>query len=168
MSTSKFQVAGQRAKGIETSRSKHVERAGPDQDHSRAVPDLSEAQVDALMKSARAMGRHGHRDATMILLMHRQALAVSELCALRWRNVDLKGGWIVSRKPDGGSQPARWLSGAEISALGKLEAVATTPFVFDTGRGGALAGGLVLRMLDRAGQIFDFSVHPAISSPAHD
>jgi type 1 fimbriae regulatory protein FimE len=36
------------------------------------------------MKSAERLGRHGHRDATMLLLAYRHGLRVSELCSLRW------------------------------------------------------------------------------------
>ena len=45
---------------------------------------LSPAEVEKLMEAAQGVGRHGHRDATMILIAYRHALRVSELTALRW------------------------------------------------------------------------------------
>ena len=42
---------------------------------------LTEAEVDRLMDAAASQGRHGHRDATMILLAFRHGLCVSELIA---------------------------------------------------------------------------------------
>ena len=42
--------------------------------------------------------RYGHRDATMILLSYRHGLRASELCSLRWEQVDLAHGRLhVSR-----------------------------------------------------------------------
>jgi type 1 fimbriae regulatory protein FimB/type 1 fimbriae regulatory protein FimE len=50
---------------------------------------LTPKEVEELMKVARTYGRYGHRDATMILLAYRHGLRVSELCSLRWNQVDL-------------------------------------------------------------------------------
>jgi type 1 fimbriae regulatory protein FimB/type 1 fimbriae regulatory protein FimE len=49
---------------------------------------LTPEEVDKLMSAARARGRYGHRDATMILLAYRHGLRVSELVALRWDQID--------------------------------------------------------------------------------
>ena len=38
--------------------------------------------------SAARQNRYGHRDATMILIAYRRGLRVSELCALRWDQID--------------------------------------------------------------------------------
>jgi integrase len=51
----------------------------------------SEHEVERLMKAA-ANNRHGHRDATMILMAFRHGLRASELCSLRWEQVDLVHG----------------------------------------------------------------------------
>ncbi len=40
-------------------------------------------EVEAMMKAAKRVGRHGHRDSTLILLAYRHGLRVSELVALR-------------------------------------------------------------------------------------
>ena len=42
---------------------------------------LTESEIDALMSAARKTGRHGHRDATLILIGYRHGLRVSELVA---------------------------------------------------------------------------------------
>jgi len=49
---------------------------------------LSENEIERLRKSARKKGRHSHRDDTLILIMFRHGLRVSELIALRWDQVD--------------------------------------------------------------------------------
>src|SRR6266478_1719612 len=53
---------------------------------------LTETEVESLIDAAASQGRHGHRDATMILLAYRHGLRVSELIALRWDMVDLDTG----------------------------------------------------------------------------
>ena len=63
---------------------------------------LTEAEVGKLMKAARNTGRHGHRDATLILIAYRHALRVAELVALRWEQIDLSQGLLhVVRRKNG-------------------------------------------------------------------
>ena len=48
-------------------------------------------EVERMMKAA-GDNRYGHRDATMVLLAFRHGFRASELCALRWDQVDLVHG----------------------------------------------------------------------------
>ena len=65
---------------------------------SRPREYLTPDEVERLMNAAGSLGRHGHRDRTLILLAFRHGLRVSELVALRWDMVDLKKGLLhVSR-----------------------------------------------------------------------
>ncbi len=50
---------------------------------------LTPAEVAQLLRAARHVGRHGHRDTTLILLMYRHGLRVSEVNSLRWESIDL-------------------------------------------------------------------------------
>jgi len=52
----------------------------------RGREHLTPHEVDALMEAARGVGRHGHRDATLIMMAYRHGLRVSETgrSALRW------------------------------------------------------------------------------------
>jgi len=58
----------------------------------RAREHLFPHEVEAMVKAARIVGRHGLRDAIIILLAYRHGLRVSELVALRWEQVDLNSG----------------------------------------------------------------------------
>ena len=49
----------------------------------RAREYLTPAEVEKLAKAARD-GRHGHRDATMILIAFRHGLRAIEICDLEW------------------------------------------------------------------------------------
>ena len=62
------------------------------------IPD----EIERLMDAAGSVGRHRHRDRTLILIAYRHGLRVSELVSLRWDMVDLKQGLIhVSRLKNG-------------------------------------------------------------------
>ena len=50
---------------------------------------LTEAEIERLLAAARKGSRHGHRDATMILVGYRHGLRASELCDLQWSQVEL-------------------------------------------------------------------------------
>ena len=49
---------------------------------------LTPTEMDAIMDAARKM-RHGHRDATMLLIAYRHGFRASEICDLRWDQIDL-------------------------------------------------------------------------------
>jgi len=53
---------------------------------------LTAFEVEALMAAARKSSRHGHRDATMILIAYRHGLRASEVCDLQWHQVELATG----------------------------------------------------------------------------
>jgi len=44
---------------------------------------LSEREVERLIEAAKS-NRHGHRDATMVLVGYRHGLRASEVCDLQW------------------------------------------------------------------------------------
>src|SRR5207237_4490938 len=62
------------------------------------VPDrrsrryLTEREVERLMDCARKHSRHGHRDATMVLVAYRHGLRASETCDLQWHQIELAEG----------------------------------------------------------------------------
>jgi len=119
----------------------------------RSREHLTPDEVDKLISTARSLGRHGHRDATLILLAYRHGLRVSELVALRWDMVDLKQGLLhVSRLKNGvtSTHPVR---GPELRALRKLQRdYPETPYLFVTERKGPLTTSTVRKILTRAGE----------------
>lgn len=124
---------------------------------------LLEQEVDALTMAAGRLGRHGHRDKTLIMLAYRHGLRVSELIALRWEMVDLKQGLLHVRRAKNGVPSTHPLRGPEIRALRKLSRdYPETPYVFVTERGGPLTASTVRKMVARAGATADlsFSIHP--------
>ena len=57
------------------------------------------------MNAARSIGRHGHRDATLILIAYRHGFRVSELIALRWDQIDLAKGLLSVVRLKSGTPP---------------------------------------------------------------
>ena len=78
---------------------------------------LTAAEVESLMSMAKRLGRHGHRDATMIQLAYRHGLRVAELIALRWDQVDLRDGLLHVRRRKNGLSSTHPLYGVELRAL---------------------------------------------------
>jgi type 1 fimbriae regulatory protein FimE len=124
---------------------------------------LTPDEVDLLRGAAASIGRHGHRDATLILLAYRHGFRVSEFVALRWDQVDLKAGALhISRLKNGGPS-VHPLRGPELRALRRLRRdYPSTPYVFIGERGGPMTDSNVRKMVARAGVAarIQFPVHP--------
>jgi integrase len=122
---------------------------------------LTEGELDKLIKAARK-GRHGQRDATLVLLMARHGLRVTEAIDLGWEQLDFaKGHLHVSRLKNGinSVHPTR---GDELRALRELRRnqEPKSAFVFTSERGGPMTRSNVAKMLSAAGERAGFPVHP--------
>ena len=82
---------------------------------------LTDKEVEALMKVARNTGRHGHRDATLILVAYRHGLRVSELVSLRWDQINLAQGLLHVVRSKSGTPSTHPIRGPEIRALRRLQ-----------------------------------------------
>jgi site-specific recombinase XerD len=124
---------------------------------------LTEAEVERLMETARG-NRHGHRDATMILVAYRHGLRVSELVDLRWDQVEFRTATLHVRRVKSGTPSTHPILGGELRALRRLqrEQEAKSPFVFTSERGAPFTTAGFARMIERAGleAKFGFKPHP--------
>lgn len=125
---------------------------------------LTEHEIDALMVSARKIApRHGHRNATLILLAYRHGLRVAELIALRWDRIDLSKALLSVRRVKNGVDTVHPLHAPELRALRKLHRdYPETPYVFVTERRGPLTDSAVRKIVAQAGHEagMTFPVHP--------
>ncbi len=96
---------------------------------------LTPSEIEDLITAAGKVGRHRHRDKSLILLSYRHAFRVTELIALRWDMVDLKQGRIHVTRLKGGSDSVHPLRGPEIRALRRLQRDYDSPYVFCSERG---------------------------------
>ncbi len=124
---------------------------------------LTAEEVDQLMTAAKSIGRHSHRDMTIILTAFRHGLRVSELVALRWDMVDLKQGLMHVSRLKNGVNSTHPLRGPELRALRKLKRdYPDTPYVFVTERKGPLTASNVRKIVSRAGENAELGmpIHP--------
>lgn len=129
----------------------------------RTREHLTPEEVEKLIAAAGHLGRHGHRDTTLILIAFRHALRVSELVALRWDQVDLKQGLLHVNRLKNGVPSTHPLRGPELRALRRLQREAEgSPYIFTTERGGPMTTSAVRKLVTRAGEEAElgFPVHP--------
>lgn len=74
-------------------------------------------EVEKLIQAARKVGRHGDRDAAIILLMFRHGLRTAELVGLKWSQVDLKAGYIDIVRVKHGNPSRHPLRGHDTRAI---------------------------------------------------
>ena len=120
-------------------------------------------EVEKLITTAKLLGRHGHRDATMILMAYRHGLRVSELIHLKWTQFDLKSGVLHVKRMKNGINTTHPLTGIELRALRKLaREYLETPYVFVSERKTPMSASTFRKILARTGIRAGFSlpVHP--------
>ena len=99
----------------------------------------------------------------MIRVAYRHGLRVSELCALRWDQVDFEHGLLHVRRIKNGRPSVHPLGGGELRALRKLQREAMpSRYVFTTERQAPMSPAGFRKMLARTGETaaFPFPVHP--------
>jgi integrase len=141
---------------------------------------LTEAEIERLMAAAKR-NRHGHRDATMVLVAYRHGLRAAELVDLRWEQVDFKTATLHVRRVKKGTPSTHPIPGDELRALRRLqrEQEPKSSFLFTSERGAPFATAGFARMVERAGAEakFGFKAHPhmlrhacgyALANKGHD
>jgi type 1 fimbriae regulatory protein FimB/type 1 fimbriae regulatory protein FimE len=121
---------------------------------------LTEKEVEKLIEAAKKRGRNGLRDSAAILLAYRHGLRASELCSLRWSQIDLKNGRLHVNRAKGGIESVHPLQGPTLRALRPL--LGDSPYVFITESGTPVTPAWFLRMVQRTGKAakLPFTVHP--------
>jgi len=122
---------------------------------------LTPPEVDQLINAARK-GRHSLRDSTLILVMYRHGLRVSEVVSLRWDMINFKAGTIQTQRVKNGVDGVHPLTGRELRALRKLHRETQSPYVFVSERGTPMTTRNAHQIIAKAGKVarFTFPVHP--------
>jgi integrase len=127
----------------------------------RSREHLTGTEVEKLIEAARG-NRYGHRDATMILVAYRHGLRASEVCDLRWEQIDWNSATLHVRRAKRGKPSTHPIRGDELRALRKLQRKAPkSPFIFVSERGGPFTTDSFNWLVKRAGQKarLPFQVH---------
>jgi site-specific recombinase XerD len=123
---------------------------------------LRPTEVESMIHAARQVGRHGTRDAAIILLMFRHGLRTAELVALKWSQVDLSGGYIEIRRVKHGHDTVHPLRAPELRALRQIQrSYPDTPYVFVSERKAPLSTRVIRHIIARAGEL------ALITQPVH-
>lgn len=124
---------------------------------------LTEDEVERLIQAARKYCRHSNRDSTLILLMFRHGLRVSEAINLTWDQLDLEAGIFHVHRIKRGSASTQPLTPKEIRALRQLQKQHPGfTHVFISERLAPLSASAVRKMLAIVGREagLSFPVHP--------
>jgi integrase len=136
----------------------------PKNESLRSREYLLPDEVEKLLQAAKKMGRYGQRNYTLLLMMYRHGLRVSEAIALRWNQVDLKEGQLHVRRLKNGKPSVQRIPGPELRALRQLQRdFSESPYLFVSERGGGpLTDHAVRKLVSRVGEAagLDFPVHP--------
>lgn len=100
-------------------------------------------EANALVEAAGKVGRQQLRDKVLLRLMYRHGLRASEAKHARWTDFDLAEGSGAKtfhvRRVKGSADSVHTLDRDEVSALRKLKAGSTSPYVFVSERGAPLS-----------------------------
>jgi type 1 fimbriae regulatory protein FimB/type 1 fimbriae regulatory protein FimE len=124
---------------------------------------VSDKEVTALMEAAARVGRHGARDAALILIAYRHGLCVSELVSLRWDQIDLQQGRLQVARRKHGIGSVHPLRGPELRALRRLQRdCPDTAYVFVSEHKAPFTADAVRKIVGRAGREagIGFPIHP--------
>jgi len=127
----------------------------------RSREHLTETEVEKLIGAAKD-NRYGHRDATMILAAYRHGFRASEICDLRWDQIDWNSATLHVRRVKSGKPSTHPIRGDELRSLRKLHREAPkSPYIFVSERGGPFTTDSFNWMVKRAGQRAElpFQVH---------
>jgi integrase len=127
----------------------------------RSREHLTELEVGRIIASAK-QNRYGQRDSTMLLVGYRHGLRASEICDLRWDQIDFATATMHVNRVKSGKPSTHPIRGDELRALRQLKREqGASPFVFVSERGTPFATDSFNWIVKRAGQKagIEFQIH---------
>ncbi|MEJ2179722.1 MAG: tyrosine-type recombinase/integrase [Gammaproteobacteria bacterium] len=117
-----------------------------------ANTQLTSRQIDRVVKAAKENGKHGTRNATLILMAYRHGLRVNELINLKWIHIDLEAGNVLVSRLKNGQKTIQPLTKQEVTYLVELEQrYPDSEYVFLSERKTPLSTAVVHKMVKQAG-----------------
>jgi integrase len=123
---------------------------------------LTETQIERMIQAIKkSSGRHKERDCLIILLMYRHGLRLSELCTLKWSQLNLEERLFHVQRAKRGKPSTHFLSPKEVRELERQrKRFAGYEHVFISERLSPLAPATVRKMVTLAG--LEAGLGPAI------
>ncbi len=121
---------------------------------------LTGAEIERLIKYAK-LGRHGQRDATLILTMYRHGLRAIEAADLEWSSIDWKAAMMHVTRAKGSKPGTHPIMGDELRSLRALQRETEGAYVFQTERGTPFDANSINTLIKRIGikAKMPFSIH---------
>jgi integrase len=129
---------------------------------------LTEDEVNRMERAALKNNRNGFRDMMAVRLAFRHGLRCSEICDLRWSQIDFTGKIHIVRKKN--SAPStHFLAGSEIRGLRRLqrEQPAGSQFVLVSERGAPFTTAGFRKMVARLGKVARIPTPVTVHSLRH-
>ena len=120
-------------------------------------------EINQMREALKKRSRYPLRDSTLILMMYRHGLRVSEAARLRWGQIELDMGIIHIIRIKKGTPSTHQLSSEEIRALRKLRRDHPySNYVFNTERKTPIATNTIRDIVKNSGKwaALDFPIHP--------
>ena len=124
---------------------------------------LTEQEVDLLIKEIRKHSRNALRDETIMTMMFRHGLRVTEVINIKWEQVDFKEGLLHVARIKNGKDSVHPIPGVELRLLRRLERQPNRQrHLFLSERKSPITNTVINRMVQKAGERsgIEFSVHP--------
>ena len=137
-------------------------KAPPRKQKNRDRKYLSEVEVEKVIAAIKKQGRHGHRNATAILIAYRHGLRCTELINLQWSQINFDESTIEVIRAKKGKVATHPLDGRELRALRRLQREYGGAYVFQSERGASLSERQFHHIVATAGQLAKLPVkaHP--------
>ena len=114
---------------------------------------LTEQEVDSLIKAIRKHSRNALRDETIVTMMFRHGLRVTEVINIKWEQVDFKEGLLHVARIKNGKDSVHPIPGVELRLLRRLERQPNRQrHLFLSERKSPITNTVINRMVQKAGE----------------
>jgi len=125
---------------------------------------LTLEEIALLMNAAQKHSQNANRDKCMILLAFRHGLRRSELCSLKWEDIDFPNALLTIHRLKGGIDSRHPIQGDELRWLRKWQRSqkSPSPWIFTNRDGVPITPDSFRKTLNRLGERagFTFTIHP--------
>ena len=124
---------------------------------------LTEGEIYLLIKAIRKYSRNDLRDETIVMMMFRHGLRVTEVINLKWEQIDFKEGLLHVSRVKNGKDSVHPITGVELRLLRRLERQSNKQrHLFLSERKSPITNTVINRMVQKAGDRagIEFPVHP--------